>query len=740
MNALQHPITLLSLLLLVCSPTCDAKVVDSSKAADVANRFLSKNSGTQKALRLRQPTNRHKAPSQTGTEAPAYHLFTGADGKGFVIVAGDDVAYPILGYSPDAPVGTRSSDGDAQPAIPPAMQELLDDLEGQIRQARDAGATASDDVARQWRDAAAETGITVVQMNTAKWDQFTPFNWQCPLDAGTRSATGCATTAYAILMKYYAYPEKGWGVTDAYTTSTNKLEVASRDLNHLYDWANMPLEYISGMFTTAQANNVAQLMADIGAVFKMDYTADNSVTYAYQPGLLAHFGFNPGSYQAREGHTTAEWTKILQDELSLERPIVYRGADEKGNGHIFLLDGYTDKDYFSVNWGWGGECNGLFLLTALTPTSNINLSSGQGATLGCAPSTQTTTAKTVALVDGTTPCPSFEAAIAFAQQGKPMSIKLTDNSTTEGWVSIAEGKEVTLDLNGYELQTTGNIAVYGKLTVTDSGSTGKITLVSSNTGIFSNHGELVIDGGTYENKVPSYTDTDYRRCVWTSTGSSTHIKNGSFTAKTQVCCFNGNATIDDGTFNCTGNAGVILNYGKESKVVINGGTFTNSADKPSGTDFRRSLWADAGTNTNINGGKFTCNSASQTVCINGNGLINSGSIINKGTGTGLSSSGDVKVNYCQVSAPTVLRIFNDASLKCAGGLYSQQVANQFLADGCQCVSNDDANTKTVYPYKVFDPYASPTYTSGKRGDVNGDGQVDVADIADIIDIMAGKEE
>lgn len=732
MNTLQHRVSFLSLLLLSCTLMCEAKVVTSTQAATVANSFLSK------SMMLREHHNRLQAPSQQTAATPAYHLFTGTDGRGFVIVSGDDVALPILGYSTDAHV---NADG----TLPPAMKELLDDLESQILQAQDAGAEQTDEVARLWQAAAttpvaSAAGNTVVKLATATWGQGAPFNLQCPLDNGTRCVSGCVATAYAIMMKYYSYPTQGQGTTEAYTTSTKSLNVAARNLNHSYNWSNMPTQYVSGQYTTTQANNVAQLMADLGAVLKMDYTADNSVAALYQPDLFAHFGFNPGNYERLDDYDMSDWILKIKDELIMKRPVIYRGADGTSGGHVFLLDGYTDQNYFSVNWGWGGNYNGFFALSALTPGS-YNYSSGQQACFDCVPFAEATTAETVAIVDGNTPCPSLEAAFGMSQAGKAMSIKLVKDTKTDNWVTIAEGKVVTLDLNGHAVDTYGGISVRGKLTVKDNIGGGKITLRSSNTGVFSNYGELIIEGGTYENKVASYTDTDYRRCIWSSEASTTHIKNGTFTASNHVCCFNGNATIDNGSFTGTGNAAVISKYKTESKLVINGGTFAQTGEKPSsGTDYRRCLWTEAGSHTYINGGKFTCNSGTQAVCINGNALINSGSIVNKGSGTGLASSGEVKVNYCQISASTLLRLYDNGTLKCAGGLYSNQVTSQFLAEDCQCTSNTDAETKAVYPYKVYDPYASPAYQIGKRGDVNEDGTVDVADIADIIDIMAGKEE
>ena len=44
---------------------------------------------------------------------------------------------------------------------------------------------------------------------------------------------------------------------------------------------------------------------------------------------------------------------------------------------MFVLDGYTDSDYFSVNWGWGGYSNGYYKLNALEPADQ-----GVGANMG----------------------------------------------------------------------------------------------------------------------------------------------------------------------------------------------------------------------------------------------------------------------------------------------------------------------------------------------------------------------
>ena len=56
-----------------------------------------------------------------------------------------------------------------------------------------------------------------------------------------------------------------------------------------------------------------------------------------------------------------------------------------GGGHIFLMDGYAGKGYFHFNWGWNGDFNGNYLLSALLTEDDMQLS--QCGIFDCIPST-----------------------------------------------------------------------------------------------------------------------------------------------------------------------------------------------------------------------------------------------------------------------------------------------------------------------------------------------------------------
>jgi hypothetical protein len=57
---------------------------------------------------------------------------------------------------------------------------------------------------------------------------------------------------------------------------------------------------------------------------------------------------------------------MLRYEIESSRPVFYAGYTADGSGHAFVLDGVDDNDYFHVNWGWGGLCDGFFLIDNLT--------------------------------------------------------------------------------------------------------------------------------------------------------------------------------------------------------------------------------------------------------------------------------------------------------------------------------------------------------------------------------------
>lgn len=148
-----------------------------------------------------------------------------------------------------------------------------------------------------------------------------------------------------------------------------------------YDWDNMPNELIddaSSLYET-QRNAVAGLIKDCGTSVNVTYCPYNSgcqsgaSTYNV-PNALRYFGFNDAVYRERNDYSQDDWEEMIREELDMGNPILYRGSpSQTANGHAFVCDGYkrpftTYKYHF--NWGWRGDCDGWFSLSALTPQGN----------------------------------------------------------------------------------------------------------------------------------------------------------------------------------------------------------------------------------------------------------------------------------------------------------------------------------------------------------------------------------
>lgn len=129
-----------------------------------------------------------------------------------------------------------------------------------------------------------------------------------------------------------------------------------------------------GTTTEAQQDAVAEVMRYCGQSFQTDYTPYGSGAVCFDLDLLVNcLGYDPGVYTARAAcYTVSGWDALIYNELHEGRPIVYVGFATDG-GHAFVLDGYEvqgGEGYYSVNWGWSGQCNGFYKLNLLNPDAS----------------------------------------------------------------------------------------------------------------------------------------------------------------------------------------------------------------------------------------------------------------------------------------------------------------------------------------------------------------------------------
>lgn len=358
MKRLLHIQFLLVLLLALGYSPLQAKRITQWQAQQQAYSFWGK-----------QMPQKAKAKSRTATTASpsdAYYVFNN-DAGGFVIIAGDDAVTPVLGYT-----STGSFDAEN---LPDGLKDLLKSYERQI------AALGDNYVANQTATRTAFTGEKL--LNTAKWNQGNPFNKYTP----SNYVTGCVATAGAIVMKHHGYPAKGTG-SHSYTWNGKDL---TANFEHDYDWANMPTKYTVG--NDEAFDGVARLMSDLGVAVEMQYNKDGSGAYIGNlvTALQKYYGYSKLSHlMAIEDVGAEAWNGRLREEIDANRPVLYAASDPARGGHAFVIDGYKDES-FSVNWGWGGYCNGFYQIGALNPESNgkpegDKYNVGQSAVFGMEPS------------------------------------------------------------------------------------------------------------------------------------------------------------------------------------------------------------------------------------------------------------------------------------------------------------------------------------------------------------------
>ena len=286
--------------------------------------------------------------------------------QGYVIVSGDDEMTELVGYAENGFFDAEN--------VPPQMQLWLDGYAEYVAAVQSGKAKARKILLSD------SPSVVVEPLVTTKWNQDAPFNNFAPEytddnNNTQRCATGCAATAMAQIMKFHNWPEQGVGHYSYEHQSFGT--ISSNFSEHVYDWTNMIDRYNNGEYSNVQADAVALLMKDCGVSLNMNYgPVSGASIYSYTPAFKNYFRYSSRTIN-RSGCETAEFTKIITDELQEGRPIIYCGTGEDG-GHAFVVDGYDTNYFLHVNWGWGGYSDGYFDMNYMDP-AGLGIGGGSGA-------------------------------------------------------------------------------------------------------------------------------------------------------------------------------------------------------------------------------------------------------------------------------------------------------------------------------------------------------------------------
>ena len=346
-----------------------ANNIDATMARSTAREFL--NHSANPSLRSAMATDLklvHVEPSTGADRANAYYAFN-INGGGFIIVAGEDRAPHILGYSDYGHLDFNR--------LPVNLGGLLASYSEEISYLQAHPKLTVSPTLR------ATNGDGVAPLIKSHWGQEYPYNQQCPVYNGELCVVGCVATAMSQVMHYWQYPTSSPEINAYYCSDLGETLPAlpetsfnySKMLNSYCHWDWGLSELIQDSYTAEEAEAVAKLARYCGQAVRMGYSPEGSGAYvSNQLSAMKTFGFNADAEDVnRDGwwgtyYSDQEWETLLRTELDAGRPILYSATDYSAGGHAFVCDGYNNEGLFHFNFGWYGTCDGWFVTTALNMT------------------------------------------------------------------------------------------------------------------------------------------------------------------------------------------------------------------------------------------------------------------------------------------------------------------------------------------------------------------------------------
>ena len=354
-------ILLLASILFIATQALMAGPIDENRAREIATAFFSVRATRSAACEVElewagrditSPQASTFSAQTANTDNALLYIYNRCDKPGFVIIAGAECDTPIIAYSDKNCFDHEN--------MAPSTRAILSAWSRQIEATK-----CNDMVKKDAAELAAESyGNVITSYDSALWNQMTPYNNECPKYDRDRSVTGCVATAMAIVCYHNRWPEKGEGTTPSYSYLDyydNYRTVSSNTLGRTYNYDNMLHSYDDG-YTNAQGNAVAALMYDLGTSVEMQYHYMASSAYSEDiaDAMSTYFGYSKEACLLyRDRYTQSQWNQMIKENIDTYGPTIYTGVGDEG-GHAFIVDGYTDKNYFHFNFGWSGSDNGYW--------------------------------------------------------------------------------------------------------------------------------------------------------------------------------------------------------------------------------------------------------------------------------------------------------------------------------------------------------------------------------------------
>ena len=426
-----------------------ASPVDVNTARQLSLKYVQGNA-TKKVANL------DLAYTQT-TESGSNALYVFNFEGGYMIMAADDVAQPILAFGEEGSFDVNN--------IPDGLAYYLRHYARQIEYAVTNNMTATPEIAEQWeqirrygviRSERATRG-DVAPLISTNWNQDSPFNAYCPTGQGGpggRAYAGCVATAMSMVMKRWNWPDHGQG-SHSYTPSGYATQTVDFE-NAYYQWNNMPNNVNNSNYQA-----IALLMYHCGVAVDMQYGPQGSGAHSQDvpDAIFNYFRYTKSANRLdRDLYTRNEWEEILISNLQEGFPMYYSGA-EGNSGHAFVCCGYRESDRkFYFNWGWSGFNNNYFAIDALNTYSG-NFNDYQGVIIDMIPDY---------VYDGLIPAVTDLEVVAENAHSNVGVVSWTNPTTSLDGTTLENIEQVVLLRNDQEIFSQSNVTPGEVMTFEDN--------------------------------------------------------------------------------------------------------------------------------------------------------------------------------------------------------------------------------------------------------------------------------